>query len=69
MKYMEMIMNGNQLNSTENHFFISLEEMEEIFLYLPNFENKSDAMNDNMLSDTTSPIEAAKGVARLSGFK
>lgn len=26
-------------------------------------------MNDSMVSDTTSPIEAAKGVARLSGFR
>lgn len=26
-------------------------------------------MNDNKLIDTTSPIEAANGVARLSGFK
>lgn len=28
----------------------------------------SEAMNERMLMDTTSPIDAAKGVAKLSGF-
>lgn len=36
---------------------------------LPKFWNNIVAINDNMVSDTTSPIEAAKGVARLSGFR
>lgn len=36
--------------------------------YKPRYSNRSDAIKDRTLSDTTSPIEAANGVAKLSGF-
>lgn len=32
------------------------------------FSYSSDAINDRMLSETTSPMDAASGVAKLSGF-
>lgn len=32
------------------------------------WSKSSEAINDNKLIDTTSPMEAAKGVAKLSGF-
>ena len=41
----------------------------KIYSILPMFSCNTDAINDSTLNDTTSPIEAAKGVAKLSGFK
>lgn len=35
---------------------------------LPRCSKIVDAMNDKTLNDTTSPIDAANGVAKLSGF-
>lgn len=67
-----MIMNDSQLYATGKVelFFVKFP------LYtdaknnlLPKYRNNNDAMNDNIDNDTTSPIEAAKGVARLSGFR
>lgn len=39
------------------------------FSYLLILSNKIEAINDSKLIETTSPMEAAKGVAKLSGFK
>lgn len=36
--------------------------------FLPIYSNSFDAMNDKTLNETTSPIDAANGVAKLSGF-
>lgn len=36
---------------------------------LPMFSYNVEAINDNMVRDTTSPMDAANGVAILSGFK
>lgn len=37
-------------------------------LFIPKFSKSSDAINDKTLNETTSPIDAANGVAKLSGF-
>lgn len=38
-------------------------------LYVTMFSYNIVAMNDNIVRDTTSPMDAANGVAMLSGFK
>lgn len=40
-----------------------------IDIYLPIFSNKVDAIKDNTVNETTSPIDAANGVAQLSGLR
>ena len=39
-----------------------------MFLFLPICSNNRDAINESKLIETTSPIDAANGVAKLSGF-
>lgn len=44
-------------------------QIEKILLYLPKLSYNNEAIKDNMVRETTSPIDAANGVAILSGFQ
>lgn len=48
-----------------DHHWIIIDQVHDT---LPICSKSSDAIKDKILSDTTSPIDAASGVAKLSGF-